>query len=62
MMMLNLFFSGKKTCPRTTCRADLFRPPHSGDVGQESEPWAKEANPLFPQRPYKAVYAASFKR
>ena len=30
-------------------------------MGQESEPWAKEANPLFSQRPYKAGYSESFK-
>ena len=60
MMMLNVIFSGKISCPRTTCRADLCIPPHSGDVGQENEPWAKEANPLFSQRPYKAGYDEFF--
>ena len=62
MMKLNLFFFVKKACPRTTCRAVFCIPPHSGDVGQESQPWAKEANPLFSQRPYKAGYGGSFKR
>jgi hypothetical protein len=62
MMMLTLFLFVKKACPRTTCRADLCIPPHSGDVGQASQPWAKEANPLFSQRPYKAGYDASFQR
>jgi hypothetical protein len=62
MMMLNLFFFVKKACPRTTRRAVLCIPPHSGDVGQKSEPRAKEANPLFSQRPYKAGYDESFTR
>jgi hypothetical protein len=41
------------------CFAQL---PHDGDVGQESEPWAKEANSLFSQRHNKAGYGESFKR
>ena len=63
MMKLNLLFFVKKACPRTTCRAVFYTYlPHFGDVGQESEPWAKEANPLCSQRPYKAGYGGAFTR
>ena len=63
MMMLNLFFFGKESLPPDHLpRRVSAHLPHDGDGGQESEPWAKEANPLFSQRPYKAGYGESFKR
>lgn len=55
MMMLNLFFFIKKAYSEHLPGRFLFAYlPHSGDVIQESEPWAKEANPFFSQRPYKS--------
>ena len=46
--MLKLFYYGKKTCHRTTCRTVLSVPSPTGNVGQESKPWAKEANSASP--------------
>lgn len=59
--MLNLLFSEKKTRPGPLAAPCFAQLPHDGDVDRESEPWAKEANPLFSQRPYKAGYGESFK-
>jgi len=56
----------KKACFPTTCRVVYFPTctilHHSGGVGQEGKSWAKEANPSFSQRPYKAGYGESFTR
>ena len=46
--MLKSFNYGKKTCHRTTCRTVLSIPSPTGNVGQESEPWAKEADSASP--------------
>ena len=62
MVMLRLFYFVKKACFPTTCRAVFPYLQHSGDVGPESTPWAKEANPSFSQRHYKARYGESFTR
>jgi hypothetical protein len=62
MMMLKLFNQSKKTRHRTTCRNVLAVPSPTGDVGQESKPWAKEAKFASPWglSAVKAGYDGSF--
>jgi hypothetical protein len=47
MMMVNLFYSGKKARPGPLAAPFFAHPSYDGDGSQESQPWAKEANPLF---------------
>jgi hypothetical protein len=47
MTMLNLFYSGKKARPGPLAAPFFAHLPHDGNGSQESQPWAKEANPLF---------------
>ncbi|OGR31717.1 MAG: hypothetical protein A2139_12430 [Desulfobacca sp. RBG_16_60_12] len=46
-MMFALSHYGKKTCFRTTCRTAPHLP-QTGNVDQESESWAKEADSASP--------------
>jgi hypothetical protein len=48
MMMLNLFYSEKKARPGPLAASFFADLPHDGNGSQESQPRAKEADPLFP--------------
>jgi hypothetical protein len=58
MMMLNLFYSGKKARPGPFAAPFFAHLPHDGGGSQESKPWAKEANPLFPRYPTRQNMAS----
>jgi hypothetical protein len=58
MMNLNPLYSGRKARPGPRAAPFFAHLPLYGNGSQESKPWAKEANPLFPRYPTRQNMAS----